>query len=177
MPLYSYTALAESGIATEGERAAMSPDDLRQELAGLGLLVQRVRRVRPAFLTYRRDGNRPENFLLFNQELLALLRAGLTVPQALALAAKRPDHPALGHVLARVLDEVRSGATLSEACAVHPETFDPLYIAALKTDQEASQIIVVFEYATRPTSDTGKGVVGHIGTDVDLISQAFRNIF
>ena len=137
MPLFAYTALAENGATLSGEGVAVSADALRSELAGRGLLVQQVRTKRSALafnLPARRV--RPEDFSLFNQEFIALMRAGLTVPDALALGAQRPDSPRLAAILERVRDDVADGVALSEACARHPEAFDGLYLAALRTGEQ-----------------------------------------
>jgi type IV pilus assembly protein PilC len=143
MPLYAYVAIAENGVTVSGERVAPSESVLRDELGGRGLLVQRVRARRRAGLGARRV--RPEEFALFNQEFTALLRAGLTVPDALALASNRGDSPALGKVLARVHEDVREGVALSQACARHPEAFDGLYLAALRTGEKTGDFAVVLK--------------------------------
>jgi len=139
MPLYTYQALEENGATYTGESVADSEQALRAELAGRGLLVQRVRPKSTGFgLRARRI--RPEEFALFNQEFMALVRAGLTVPDALALASDRPDSPALGKVLVRVYGDVRNGLPLSDACARYPEAFDRLYLAAVRTGEKAGDL-------------------------------------
>ncbi|MCK7479010.1 MAG: type II secretion system F family protein [Candidatus Moduliflexus flocculans] len=85
----------------------------------------------------------PEEFALFNQEFMALIRAGLTIPDALALAANRPDSPNLGRILARVLEDVRGGVLLSDACAHHPEAFERLYLAAVRTGEKTGDLAKV----------------------------------
>jgi len=144
MPIYTYKALSDSGAQVRGEVAASSPEDLTSELAGKGLLVQRVRRKQSGgALLLRHQRIKPEAFLLFNQEFMALIRAGLTVPEALVLAADRPDQPALGRILGRVLEEVRGGALISEACSHHPEAFEGLYLSALKTGEKTGDLAAV----------------------------------
>ncbi len=139
MPLYAYVALSETGKRVAGEVAADSEEALRAELAGRGLLVQEVR-PRRGRLGLRRSHVSPEEFSLFNQEFMALVRAGLTVSDALALAANRPDSPRLGKVLGRVYEDVRNGVPLPEACARYPEAFDRLYIAALRTAEKTGDL-------------------------------------
>ena len=78
--------------------------------------------------------------MLFNQEFTALLRAGLTISEALKLAADRPDSLALSQVLQHVETAVRGGMALSEACAEHGEVFDSLYLAALKTGEKTGTL-------------------------------------
>src|SRR5215469_13401661 len=111
MPLYIYVALGENGAQVSGESAADSEAALRTELAARGLFVQQVRAKRSA-LSWGGPRVSVEEFTLFNQEFIALVRAGLTVPDALALASQRPDAPALARVLSRVLEDVRNGMLL-----------------------------------------------------------------
>ena len=139
MPAFIYDALMPTGVRVREEAVADSERALRADLARRGLLVQSVREKRTR-IGLRVGRISPEEFALFNQEFMALVRAGLTVPDALALAAKRPDSPRLGGVLARVLDDVRNGVPLSEACARHPEAFERLFIAALRTGEKAGDL-------------------------------------
>ncbi len=128
-----------TGVRVREEAVADSENALRADLARRGLLVQSVREKRTR-IGLRAGRVSPEEFALFNQEFMALVRAGLTVPDALALAAKRPDSPRLGGVLSRVLDDVKNGAPLSEACARHPEVFERLFVAALRTGEKTGDL-------------------------------------
>lgn len=143
MPVYSYTAVRADGVLTRGEGTALSDAALRQELLAKGLLVQRVRPRSPR-LTGRRV--RAEHFLLFNQALKALVRAGLSLPEALALAADRPESPLLERALHRVIADVRGGALYSDACARHPEIFDALYLSALRAGEKTGNLLLVLEH-------------------------------
>lgn len=143
MPVYTYMALTEQGVQASGELAAMSVEALRAELANRGLLVQSIRSQRAGLRLFRRRRVNPEDFQLFNQEFMALARAGLTIPDALALAANRPDSPMLGSILQRVLEDVHGGALFSEACARHPDVFEGLYIAALRTGEKTGNLAEV----------------------------------
>ncbi len=142
MPAFTYVALLPTGVRIREEAVADSEDALRADLAKRGVLVQSVREKRSR-MGLRAGRVSPEEFTLFNQEFMALIRAGLTVPDALALAAKRPDSPALGQMLARVLHDVQNGALLSEACARHPEAFERLYVAALRTGEKTGDLFLV----------------------------------
>lgn len=142
MPAYRYTALLPTGVRVQEQVIADTEAALRAELAQRGLLVQSVREQR-GVLARRARRVRPEAFALFNQEFMALIRAGLTVPDALALAVNRPDSPALGAALARVLHEVQNGSALADACARYPEAFEKLYVAALRTGEKTGDLFGV----------------------------------
>lgn len=140
MPVYTYSGLAENGTRIQGEESALSEPVLREDLAHRGLMVQELRLKRAGLVLSRGKRVKPENFLLLNQEFTALLRAGLNIPEALKLAADRPDSPQLSQVLRHVEEAVRGGASLSEACAQHADVFDGLYLAALRTGEKTGAL-------------------------------------
>lgn len=140
MPVYLYTALAENGTSTRGEESALSEQALREDLARRGFMAQELRVKRTGLGLPSSQSVKPEAFLLLNQEFTALLRAGLTIPEALHLAAERPDSPQLSRVLRHVEEAVRGGTALSEACAQHREVFDGLYLAALRTGEKTGAL-------------------------------------
>lgn len=142
MPLYQFTVLKPGGTEEEGEEMAASPSELADVLKRRGLLVQEIRLKRAPRYLFRK-AVRVEDFLLFNQEFTALLRAGLTLPESLALVAERPEHPVFGSVLKRILEQVRNGVALSQACSAHPEIFDGLYLAALSTGEKTGGLVDV----------------------------------
>jgi type IV pilus assembly protein PilC len=140
MPVYTYAGLAENGKRIQGEESALSEQVLREDLARRGLMVQELRLKRAGLVLSRGKRVKPENFLLLNQEFTALLRAGLNIPEALKLAADRPDSPQLSQVLRHVEEAVRGGTSLSEACAQHGDVFDGLYLAALRTGEKTGAL-------------------------------------
>lgn len=143
MPQYQYIALSQNGSLIAGESAAASPESLKTELENLGLRAQQIRIKRNWTKIWRQSVVRPEAFMLFVQEFLSLMRAGLSLPEVLALAADRPGEPELGRVLSRVLKDVRAGMLLSQACAVHPDVFDALLLAALRTGEKTGELPAV----------------------------------
>lgn len=140
MPVYFYTALAESGIRVQSEESSPSEHMLRDDLARRGLLVQELRLKHTGLGVFTRQRVKPESFLLLNHEFTVLLRAGLTIPEVLRLSAERSDNPHLSQVMRHVEEAVRGGASLSEACAQHGDVFDGLYLAALKTGEKTGSL-------------------------------------
>ena len=140
MPLYQYIALNQQGGVATGEATATSAEDLRRELDRQGLLVRKIRKKGFHFGFRSSARVAPDAFLLFNQEFLALLRAGLTIPEALQLVADRPDSPILSRVIPQVARGVQQGESLSQACAQHTETFEGPYLAALRTGEKSGEL-------------------------------------
>jgi len=129
------------GEVVQGQRLAPSSEALRNELAERGWLPETVRPVHSFGRWVSRRGVSGEVVLLFTHELSALLEAGLTVPEALATASDREDAPRLSAVLNRVLEAVRRGERLSDACARYPEAFDEVFVSALRTGERSGDLV------------------------------------
>lgn len=141
MPVFRYKALALNGQLTQGEEVSASVAALREALSARGLMVQQVREHQATLSRLTgRSSIKLEHFLLFNHEFTALLRAGLTLPEALKLTADRPEAPRLGQTLSAVLQELRSGSALSDACLARPEAFDALFISSVRTGERTGNL-------------------------------------
>ena len=84
-----------------------------------------------------------EDFLLFNQQMSALLRAGLPILQAIGILRKRVhnDQPRL--TLEDVEEKVRGGQALSQAFAAQGEAFPRIYIASILAGERAGSLDAV----------------------------------
>ena len=141
MPVFVYSALSEKGLITHGEAMALSVDALRLDLEKSGLLVKQIKKKRLAI----RGRVSAEALLQFNQEFSALVRAGLSIPEALKLLQDQPDSPRLTLALGRVLDEVRQGVLLSQAFSLYPEVFDPVFITAVMTAEKTGNLSLALD--------------------------------
>lgn len=81
-----------------------------------------------------------EDFLLFNQQLSALLRAGLPILQAIGILRKRVPNEQLRLTLEDVEDKVRAGQALSQAFAAQGDAFPRIYIASILAGERAGSL-------------------------------------
>ena len=79
--------------------------------------------------------------MVFNQELLALIKAGLPILTALELMGERTEQVQLKGVLAEAREAVKGGTALSAALAQHPRTFSPLYTGALQAGEQSGNLV------------------------------------
>ncbi len=111
------------GEITEGVFVADSEAQLRHELEqkGLCVLSLRPRRALAAIAPRVRSRRRVpvREFLVFNQELATLLKAGMPLVQSLDILRQRVQQPLFRAVLDDIYDRVRAGSALSEAFAAH----------------------------------------------------------
>ncbi len=78
-------------------------------------------------------------FLIFNQELIALLKAGLPVVRSFEILLERQKSPTLRRVLTDVRTRVNSGSSISEAFAAEGDLFPRLYWTSLKAGRRAAR--------------------------------------
>jgi type IV pilus assembly protein PilC len=98
-----------------------------------------------AALTRRGGGGtharfKANDFLLFNQQLSALLRAGIPILQAITMLRKRSPSGGLRMVLADVEEKIRGGAALSEAFAAQGAIFPRIYTASILAGERSGAL-------------------------------------
>ena len=127
------------------EEAVLAPDSkaARVEIERRGGHVFEVRRHGfglPGARGGRRGRVKMADFLVFNQEMIALLKAGLPVVRSFEILLERQESPALRAVLTDVKDRVNSGASISEAFAEQGDIFPRLYWTSLKAGEKSGEI-------------------------------------
>jgi type IV pilus assembly protein PilC len=134
------------GRVVEEVFTASDESALRSDLGKRGLHLFEVRRRGLArklaipSLRGRRRRIPDQVFMVFNQEMAALLKAGLPLLQAMDLMLERMKNPLFRAVLADVRDRVKSGEDLSEAFAAHGEMFPRLYPSTLKAGERSGEL-------------------------------------
>src|SRR6195256_3585438 len=140
----------------EGVYAAENEARLRHELEEKGLYVLSLQpKGAIAGVSIRlpqRQKINSREFLVFNQELATLLKAGMPLVQSLDLLKRRIDSPVFRAVLDDVHEKVRSGTALSDAFASHGDRFPGVYTASLLAGERSGNLDAVLRryvaYAT-----------------------------
>src|SRR5687768_11411546 len=123
------------GEIIEGVYVADSEARLRRELEEKGLFVLSLQRRGGLPGLARGAGKRRrisrQEFLVFNQELATLLKAGMPLVQSLDILRQRVENPTFKAVLDGVYSKVQSGTALSDAFSEHGDMFPAVYSASL----------------------------------------------
>jgi len=136
-----YSADSEARLRHELEEKGLFVLSLQQKgaIGGLSLQLPQSQRIPP------------REFLVFNQELATLLKAGMPLVQSLDLLKRRVDTPLFRTVLDDVHEKVRSGSALSDAFAAHGDRFPGVYTASLLAGERSGNLDAVLrryvEYA------------------------------
>jgi type IV pilus assembly protein PilC len=132
------------GEIIEGVYVAESESRLRREFEEKGLYVlgiQRGGRFALSSLSLpTRTRISTREFLVFNQELATLLKAGLPLVQSLDILRRRVNNPVFKSVLDDVYDRIRAGNSLSEAFEAHGSLFPGVYTASLMAGEKSGSL-------------------------------------
>ena len=131
-----------SGEIIEGIYVAQSEAALRRELEDKGLHVLSLK-ARGGFgsISFGTSGKiRRHEFLVFNQELATLLKAGMPLVQSLDILRTRMTNPIFKRVLDDVHGKVRGGTALSDAFAEHGDLFPNVYTASLMAGERSGNL-------------------------------------
>jgi type IV pilus assembly protein PilC len=133
-----------NGEIVEGVYVADSETRLRHELEEKGLFVLSLQPKHSiagvSLHVPQRKGINTREFLVFNQELATLLKAGMPLVQSLDLLKRRVTAPAFRRVLDDVHDRVRSGTALSDAFDAHRGLFPSVYTASLLAGERSGNL-------------------------------------
>ncbi len=125
---------------------AGSERELRERMTQQGFLVYSVK-ARGGIASRLGGGPKKvnlEKFLIFNQQFLTLVRAGLPILKSLDLLADRLTDPKMGKHVKAVRDEVRNGTMLSEAFS-RQRVFPAIYVTSILAGEKSGSLGEVIE--------------------------------
>lgn len=131
-----YTAVDEAALRRELEDKDYLVLDLKRRSRALQTVGETLR-IRPRVSA--------REFLFFNQELSALLRAGLPILTSLDILLERRQNPTFKRALADIRERVKSGEMLSEAFAAQGELFPRLYSSSLASGERSGEVPTVLK--------------------------------
>jgi type IV pilus assembly protein PilC len=102
----------ERGRVQQQVHSAATAEELRQRFSQAGYYVYSVK---PRGLTGSRTKAKLETFIIFNQQFLTLIRAGLPILGSLEMLAKGQKNPTFAAQLQNVAARVRTGESISSA--------------------------------------------------------------
>ena len=143
MPSFVFRVGTPDGQIVERHVDATDLPTAKEEIQRAGLHVFHVRQEGGSFSLNPFRSKRivsTEGFLLFNQELLALVRAGLPVIQSFDIMLERQKNPRFRQVLTEIRDKVKSGVAISDAFAAYGRAFPPIYSTSIRAGERAGDL-------------------------------------
>ncbi|RMI25803.1 MAG: type II secretion system F family protein [Calditrichaeota bacterium] len=152
MPLYNYTAKASPDKVVRGEMYAQNTSALSDRLIGMGLhpldIVPAEEEQGLPHRWWRRFLRAPAraDLIRFTRQLATLVGAGVTVHGGLELLSKQYAQSPMGRVLEGILERVRDGQRLSEACSAWPEVFSEFYVNMIRAGEAGGMLELVLDH-------------------------------
>jgi type IV pilus assembly protein PilC len=148
MAVFAYRVARPDGSTLEGQIEGEEEPIVRAKLENQGFLVFQLKRrgLAPSRTLFEFSAFRGlpiGEFLIFNQELLALVKAGLPVLRVWDLLIERATHEGFQQALRMVRQDIRGGASASEALSRHPGYFSDLYVATVRAGEQSGNLVEV----------------------------------
>ena len=143
MPYYICRLAGDDGRLLSRSVLAASPDECRMLYESEGFCVLSVARDwKKVQVQARLFGKkvRDKDFILFNQELMALIRSGYPILKSIETIAVRVKNIHLKEILLKVESDIRSGKALSEAFLPYENMFSKVYTASLMAGERSANL-------------------------------------
>lgn len=148
MPTFQYKIAKENGTIIESSAEAESEDILKNRLEAEGSLVFYIKKkgALPSLsLPSFRRSIRQNDFLIFNQQFHALLKAGLPILTCLDILVDRATDKMFQRALIDIKKDVKGGASISDAISKHPKIFPELYTASIRTGEQTGNLLEIIQ--------------------------------
>lgn len=155
MPQYSYIALDNGGAEVSGRVQAddIGAANLMLRQRGLRVMELQERKRKEGFLgqanfsdwlaSQRSVGN--ASLIFFFRQMAFMLRAGLSIAQALELAQKQISSPRLNLTIRLMLQDIEAGQSLSAAMKKHPVVFADMAVNLVVAGETTGDLATIME--------------------------------
>ncbi len=143
MPYFLCRLASEDGRVLSQSMLASSHYECQKHFEEKGYCVLSIKldwkRIRiPAFPFEKKI--KDKDFIMFNQELVAMIRAGYPILKCIEVILSRVKDIHLKELLMKVEKEIRGGKSLSEAFAPYEKHFSTVYIASLMAGEKSGNL-------------------------------------
>jgi len=150
MATFTYKAAKPSGVTLAGQMDGDDEHAVRSKLESDGYIViglqNQNKKANARAGKFRFGGKLPiHEVLVFNQELLALLKAGLAVLRVWDLLIERTSHVEFRAALRAIREDIRGGSATSDAMAKYPLYFNELYVATIRAGEQSGNLPEVLQ--------------------------------
>src|SRR4051812_34933771 len=158
MPTYKYEAMDTSGSEVKDSVEATNEEEAQQKIRQMGYFVTKITEVasskgkkkkgsgkRKKGQVFTLGGVSSKTLCTFTRQFSTLQDAGLPVLRSLRILEGQMKPGVLKNALIDVVDDVESGATLSEAFGKHPPCFDRLYVNMVKAGEAGGALEIILK--------------------------------
>jgi len=141
---FAFRAMDVAGAATAGEVEAESKAQVSEQLRQRGLIVLDVSEKREPFAledVFRRwKGVDVRELAVFSRQFATLIASGMPMLRTLHTLEEQTQDDRIREATAGVRADVEAGSTLEQGMERHPEVFDRLYRAMVRSGEESGRL-------------------------------------
>ena len=141
---FAFRAMDVGGTATAGEIEAESKAQVGEQLRQRGLIVLDVTEKREPFkveqLWQTWKGVDKRELAVFSRQFATLVSSGMPMLRSLHTLEEQTQDDRIREAIAGVRADVEAGSTLEQAMARHPEVFDRLYRAMVRSGEQSGRL-------------------------------------
>ncbi len=157
MPVYQYEAMDNTGLEIKDTIEAPNEDEAQAKIREKGFFVTKIaekgrgekakkgqdQKKRRKKTTFAIGGVGAKKLTTFTRQLSTLQDAGLPILRSLRILEGQSKPGPLKNALIGVIEDIESGATLSEAMAKQPKAFDDLYVNMVKAGEAGGALEII----------------------------------
>ncbi len=141
---FAFRAMDVGGIATSGELDAESKAQVGEQLRQRGLIVLDIKEKREPFKVedvFRRwKGVDQRELAVMSRQFATLVASGMSMLRTLSTLEEQSQDERIKDAVAGVRADVEAGSTLEQAMERHPEVFDRLFVAMVRSGEESGRL-------------------------------------
>ena len=162
MPTFKFEAMDTTGGEVKDQVEATNEEEAQQKIRQMGYFVTKLTELagkggkkgdkkkkspvqRKKGKVFTIGGVKSKHLVTFTRQFSTLQDAGLPVLRSLKILEGQMKPGMLKNALIDVVDDVESGATLSEAFGKHPKCFDRLYVNMVKAGEAGGALEVILK--------------------------------
>ncbi|XOV79223.1 MAG: type II secretion system F family protein [Aestuariibacter sp.] len=152
MPVFKYRAYDAQGHSLDGEIEQETKDAALTQLREKGLIVAEISAKRGDTMLPFKMGNRSvslSDLEFLTSELAILLNSGVKVDKGLSIIDKAKSDGAISDVVHEILQNLKSGHTVSDSFNTKHQVFDSLYINLIEIGEKSGQLPEIFKGLAR----------------------------
>jgi type IV pilus assembly protein PilC len=141
---FAFRAMDGGGVATAGEIEADSKAQVSEQLRQRGLIVLDVSEKAEPFkieqLWQTWKGVDMRELAIFSRQFATLVASGMPMLRSLHTLEEQTQDERIKAAIAGILADVEAGSSLEQAMERHPEVFDRLYRAMVRSGEQSGQL-------------------------------------
>ena len=152
MPNYSYQAINESGKNVTGTLEAESMDVANSLIFARGLIPSKLRLIKVGTgdnwlskIMSIGDAVKVMDLIIFTKQFRSMLSAGVPILRLLEVLELQTESRGLKTALAKIVQDIKQGSSISEAFGKYPKIFSHLYCSMVKAGEISGNLPSVLD--------------------------------